>query len=1092
MSGPDPSATTRSADPRRQARTGWWRRARQGVVAIGTLALNLALGLVLLILVATEVPLTLPRWATDRVEMGMNRGLGGAGIAIGQTVVRLGRHGTSRIALRNVRLRDGGGARLGQIDRIEADFAVNDLLAGRRMPSELSLSGAQITLRRSADGAFALGLGGARPSVAGTLAEVLDAVDQAFSSAPLDRVKRIALRDLTVTLEDARTGRVWQATDGTLRLVNTPGSVGITLFAAVFNGTERLAPVQMSFALRKGSGAAVLSASVQDAAARDIAAQEPVLTALSVLDAPVSGSIRTVIGPAGTVDSLAATLEIGAGAIRPAGAASALPITQGRLYLSYDPGRARLDISDLVLRGDGIVLSGRGEAYLRDFHGPRPGTILAQMQFGAIEGDPEGVLAHPVTFDGAWVDVRLTLDPFRAEFGQIVLADGPRRLRAEGSVSATDAGWTVDVEARASDLAPDRLIALWPLGVARGTRDWLARNVLDGRLSRVEAAVRVAPGDRPAIGLSFDYADARVRAMPDLPPVAGAAGYGAMTGDGFALRVDHGRVGGVDVARSTFRIADIFEKPAQGTLGLKASGPLRSVLTVLDRKPFEVLQRSGRTADIADARAEMTATASFPMRKLTADDVDWRADGRLTDMRSGAIVPGRTLTADALDVTVVPDALTVAGPLRLDGVPADIRFTLPLGAAAADPARVTGTVAITPATLDAFGIALPEGTLAGSGSGDVSVVLARGADPELHLASTLEGLTLRLPALGWTKPAGQSGSLGLDVRLGAVASVDRLALSAPGLSATGSVTLGEDGGFRSAQFDRVTAGTWLDAPVRLEARGAGLAPRVRVTGGTVALQRRPEGGGGGSAVPIEVALDSLAITDSIAIRPFEGSFTATTGLSGAFTGRVNGGARVRGRLDPEGGGTAVRVSATNAGRVLRDAGLFKSLDEGSLDLLLTPLADGTGYDGQVRIKDTRLRDQPVLVDMLDAVSVVGLIDQIRGPGILFSDVEGRFRLLSDRVILDQGSAVGASLGVSLDGVYDLARRNLDMGGVVSPIYMLNSIGQIFTRRGEGLFGFTFRLAGDPASPQVSVNPLSILTPGLFREIFRRPPPARSQ
>ncbi len=178
--------------------------------------------------------------------------------------------------------------------------------------------------------------------------------------------------------------------------------------------------------------------------------------------------------------------------------------------------------------------------------------------------------------------------------------------------------------------------------------------------------------------------------------------------------------------------------------------------------------------------------------------------------------------------------------------------------------------------------------------------------------------------------------------------------------------------------------------------------------------------------------------------------------------------------------------------MLRDSGLFNSLDEGSLALLLTPIAGSAGFDGQVRIEDTRLRDQPVLIDMLDAVSVVGLIDQIRGPGILFTNVEGRFRLLPDRVILDQGSAVGASLGVSLDGVYDLARRNLDMGGVVSPIYLLNSIGQIFTRRGEGLFGFTFRLAGDPAAPKVSVNPLSILTPGMFREIFRRPPPAASQ
>ena len=65
------------------------------------------------------------------------------------------------------------------------------------------------------------------------------------------------------------------------------------------------------------------------------------------------------------------------------------------------------------------------------------------------------------------------------------------------------------------------------------------------------------------------------------------------------------------------------------------------------------------------------------------------------------------------------------------------------------------------------------------------------------------------------------------------------------------------------------------------------------------------------------------------------------------------------------------------------------------------------------------------------------------------------------------------------------------GGVISPVYFLNAIGSIFSRRGEGLFGFNYRIAGSTADPKVSVNPLSILTPGMFREIFRANPPAEN-
>ena len=90
--------------------------------------------------------------------------------------------------------------------------------------------------------------------------------------------------------------------------------------------------------------------------------------------------------------------------------------------------------------------------------------------------------------------------------------------------------------------------------------------------------------------------------------------------------------------------------------------------------------------------------------------------------------------------------------------------------------------------------------------------------------------------------------------------------------------------------------------------------------------------------------------------------------------------------------------------------------------------------------------------------------------------------------ISQGSAVGASLGISFAGLYQAGSGRIDLQGVISPIYLVNGLGQIFSRRGEGLFGFNYRLTGTADAPQVMVNPLSVLTPGMFREIFRQAPP----
>jgi hypothetical protein len=113
---------------------------------------------------------------------------------------------------------------------------------------------------------------------------------------------------------------------------------------------------------------------------------------------------------------------------------------------------------------------------------------------------------------------------------------------------------------------------------------------------------------------------------------------------------------------------------------------------------------------------------------------------------------------------------------------------------------------------------------------------------------------------------------------------------------------------------------------------------------------------------------------------------------------------------------------------------------------------------------------------------------MNGSGLLFSEAEAAFRLTPRAVQIGTASAVGNSLGVSLSGLYVLENGRLDLQGVVSPLYLLNGIGSLLTRKGEGLFGFNYTVTGTAKEPEVAVNPLSILTPGMFRDIFRSAPP----
>ena len=251
----------------------------------------------------------------------------------------------------------------------------------------------------------------------------------------------------------------------------------------------------------------------------------------------------------------------------------------------------------------------------------------------------------------------------------------------------------------------------------------------------------------------------------------------------------------------------------------------------------------------------------------------------------------------------------------------------------------------------------------------------------------------------------------------------------------------------------------------LTGRGDGVPVAVTVNGGTIDLRGATVGanrGSGGSQgdTPINLKLDRLTIAEGIVLTPFEAELTSgATGLSGRFEGRVSGKPVIRGVAAPQPNGTAFRIKARNAGRVMREAGLFKSAKGGKMELILTPAGGKGVYEGSLTITDNiDVHDAPAMAELLSAISVIGLLQQLGGQGIPFTDVNARFRLDPEKVTIYESSASGHSMGISMDGYYYLGSERMQMQGVISPFYAVNSAGQLFARRGEGLSGSTISLA----------------------------------
>ena len=1081
-----------------------WHAAR---VLLWLLALPVVFVLIALVMLFDR-DITAPGWVTTQVATRASTMLGGGEIAFGEITVRLGPDLHPRVRLRDTVLSDATGTPLARVDEIDATISPRGVVFDRAaLVQRVALQGSAVDLTRDPDGrirlAFDLPQAGGGTVLADGLAGIVRQIDGLRDRPALAALERLTLDGLDITYRDDRAQRVWTARGGQFALGIDNDQTEATARLQI-DGEEKPTTLGLRLLSPRASDAARLAVEVTGAQARDLASQSAALRFLGALDAPLSATLRTGLSAEGALEPLEATLEIGAGAVQPGPQTAPLRFAGVSAALTYDPQAQRLAFRDVTVASDWGRLTARGQALAQDFARGLPDALVGQFTLTDIALNPAGLYAAPVTVAQADIDLRLRLDPFRLEVGQVTLSDPALTLTASGGLRATPEGWTAAVDLRAGALTPADLLRLWPARVRPGTRMWFANNLIAGDLTDITLGWRKAPDQPSRIAGGFAFDAATVRFLRDLPPITGGAGYATLGDGAFVLRLDEGEVvapqgGALDLAGTVMQIPDIAVRNAPLVLDLATAGSITATLSVLDQPPFRYLQKAKLPVTLADGHARVAAHVDLPLKNpLGPGDVAFDASATLSRVRSDTLVKGRRLAGTDLDVTVDRAGLRIAGAATLDGVPVTGTFTQGFGPQAA-PAQVAGRVTVTPQALATFGIALPPGSVSGSGPADLTVTLTRGGAPTFALSSGLEGLGLSVPAIGWSKARGTSGQLEIGGTLGARPKVDRLRLRAPGLSATGAITLTADGQLEAARFSEVTVGSWFDGPVTLRGRGKGRAVGVEVAGGRLDLGRATLGGGGGGAGgaqaqggPISVRLDALTIAQGLQLTKFRGDFDTGGGFNGSFTGLFNDRAGLAGAVSPSRGRTAVRIRSDDAGAILRAGNFLDGASGGTLDLTLVPAGGDGSFDGTLALRRLRVRDAPAIAELLDAISVVGLLQQLDGQGLAFDEVDAQFRLTPQQIIVTESSAVGPGLGISLDGIYTLGTRAVDFQGVVSPFYLLNGIGSFLTRRGEGLIGFNFTVRGTPGQPDVGVNPLSVFTPGMFREIFRRPPPQVGQ
>lgn len=1086
-----------------EARTGGGRR-RGVIVVLAVLALVVLLPLGVLWARLSVSPMRLPDAVQARIEARITDAMTTGGmegdVAFGDMVLALPQGGRApALEFRDVVLTTPQGDERAAFPMLRMRVAPGPFLRGQVRVRQIIVAGAGINMTRGTDGRVDLDFTGdaSTDRQARTVVETLARLDQMFARDAFSHLQEVLGVDMQVTLADAMAERDIRLHSGEVRLTREAGRIGLMIGGELEGSRD--AGLSLSLMRDAARGVTDVSVIFDTLAARDVASASPALAWLDLMRAPIDGRLNAAMGDDGTLGALSGWLEIGAGEVSPPGAGAPLPFTAMEARLTYAPATRRARFETLRIMADQLSFQAEGHADVS----PDGSVFTGQFAMRDIMAHPDGMFDAALAIDGAALDLRLTLgDTVELEVGHATIYDDALRATARGRALAAPDGLTLSLDAHLTEADVPTVLSYWPATAIPNTRWWVEERLIAATARGADVALRIAPDTDPMFDLSFDFLDVDLVALPAAPPIRNASGYFSLQNNTLSAAFDGGSIavegqGGVALAGSSMRIGDVSLIGPLAEFDIDLEGEVPDLMHVLAGPPFLILETSGYAPDdIGEGRivAEAAlATHLVEQTELTGfDDIDIAVTGLVTGYSADDLIPDRTLTSDRLIVSMTRQQLSIGGPGALDGVPVTGQWSVQLDPNAPPGSLVEARAIIDRAALNTFGVALPDWLISGRGAADLTVFLQTDAPARVQVRSDLNGIALAIPPLAWSMPAARTGDFAAEITLGPRPEVRSLTLEGAGLSLEGAVTFTADGYLNRFSAGRFRLGQWLDVQGGLVGRGTA-APGIDVSGGVLDFRTMPSlsgtgGSGSGDIGPLNVTLDRMQITEGIALTGLRADLDGAS-MSGGFRGSVNGAAAVTGQLVPSANGPSVRLQSRDGGAILRAANIFENMHGGAFDLILAARPEAGQYDGRLTIDSPRLRDAPVMAELLNLISVVGLLEQLSGDGINLGQIDSTFRITPQSITVREGTALGPSMGVSMDGVYDVASERYEMQGVVSPFYIVNGLfGALLAPRREGLFGFNYRLIGDSEDTRVTVNPLSILTPGIFRDIFRAPPP----
>jgi len=971
-----------------------------------------------------------------------------------------------------------------EISKVELGLSIKQLYSGKFDLTTISLDGLTLGVERDSNGDYSVKFGPGN-SIIGDGNNALFSLSTTFKNF-LEKdvflnLENFKVTSMTVEYDDQKASSLWVIDGARIELKRQLNDISVRGDAAFLMGGADISTLQINYETNLYSGNGSLGILFNDFPSREIAVQSPALSWLNVFEAPISGAFRTKIGSDTEVREISASLKIGSGVLRADSKSRPLRFDNANVYFSYDRKINLLNFEEININSKDLKTSLAGSVQLKIDKDERS-FYTGNLRAKKLEINPLELYEKPLAFEDVEIDFILEPEPFNLEVHKLSVKDPLRDLviLAKGQIVSGKSGWEVSSQLESDKAKNEDIIAYWPPDFKKNGRLWLEKNVEGASLRDLYASVTFGTNVRPKVVMGYSFSNATINLLDGFFPLEEASGSYSFYDKRFSVSLSNGYVGDqddrLDLSGSNLVVNNTDIKPYPGKINLYSAGSLSALISLSDFEKNYGLEKPKNL----QGSASLQGSLELPLKmKIEPEEIKFKLSGIIENLEISGESLFDDITSDELMLEINKSYLQLNGKVSLGDIPADIRYISGVGKEGSKIIpRIEGKMLISENILKSFPEDIGDDWLTGSAAAFVLVDFPSNQNPTFRLTSNLQGLEVRLPGIGWEKNQSALASLEVFGTISDGLQFDKFFISGEDLEVNGTVKDNE-----TLVLERLLRDGILDVSGFVSKDG------LKITGGEVNLanylkiiepnSERNEG------VPITIDLDTIHITDSFYINNFSTKFFSNN-INGRFNGLFMGVDPIAGSFTSKSGSSSVEILSKDAGTFLQVAGLIKKGAEGSLRLSIN--RKEKNIEGRLLTEDLKIYELPALAKLLQALSIIGLLEQMLGQGLFLNESDINFRLDKGQYIIDRASFFGPSLGISLDGYFDREGQILDFQGVFSPVYAINSIGSVLTRKGEGLIGVNFDLWGNPETPKVLVNPFSVLTPGMFREIFRRPPP----